>query len=160
MKKGRIIIATLLIVGLLVGAAFAAVNPKNPKIKKYAKWGNRCWTVKMDNGHLTAVGNYGSWKGKSVEVDNGVTKIWTVGTGLGPLVVYQQGELLYMAYLRNNSGGQIFKGKFYKFNFRAIHLKGFSNGASVHVVKPNKDVLVISVDGKGYKYKRLIKYKK
>lgn len=162
MKQGRILLVVLLAFCLLSSIAFAEqINADTSQTsKKAASWGTHKWSVMLESGRLSAMGHQGAWKGKSYLIDNGVTKFWTVGTGIGLLVVYQQGDLLYMAYMDGRNGEKFFREKFYKFSFRAVHLHGAQNGASVHVVKPNKDVLVISVNDKGYKYARVIKYKK
>ena len=166
MKKGRILIITLIVVGLLTGIVFAACNKCSCKKAKDTKvkciyWGRHCnWMVKLKNGKLWVEGCKGTWKNKNLVIDNGVTKFWAVGTGMGPMVVYHQGNLLYVAYLGYDKPGLKYRDKFYKDAFTKVHLKGQSYGASISIVKPNKDVLIVWAGEKGYKYKRVIKYKK
>jgi len=159
MKKGRIIIVAILIMGLLTIAAYAKTRDQNETLKKNASWGRYLhWTVMLKNGKLWAQGTHGIWKNKSYVIDRGVLNFWVTGTGLGPVVVYKQGDLLYVAYLKSDKPGLRLRDKFYKNVFRAVHLKGMSYGASIRVVEANKDVLIIWVGEKGYHYKRRIKY--
>lgn len=170
MKKGRILIIALIVVALLSGAAMAA--PKNCGTAKCnckmeagtkckcAIWGKSSIMVTLKDGQLAAKGCKGTWKGAEVVIDNGVTKYWVAPTGIGPLVVYQQGNLLYMAYLKMDIAGIRYKDKFYKDAFLKVQLNGSNNGATVSITKPSKDILVVWADYKGYKNHKLIKYKK
>ena len=170
MKKGFIFVIALIVVALLSGAAMAA--PKkcgNSKCDckleagvkcKCAIWGKSSIMVTLTNGQLAAKGCKGTWKGNEVVIDNGVTKYWVAATGIGPLVVYQQGNLLYMAYLKMDIAGIRYKDKFFKDGFLKVHINGGENGATVSITKPNKDILVVWADYKGYKNHKLIKYKK
>lgn len=165
MKKGRILIIALIVVALLSGAAMAACNKCDCKMEKGTKckcavWGKSTIMVTLKDGQLAAKGCKGTWKNAEVVIDNGVTKFWIAPTGIGPLVVYQQGNLLYMAYLKMDIAGIRYKDKFYKDAFLKVSLNGTANGATVSVTKPNKDILIVWADYKGYKNHKLIKYKK
>lgn len=170
MKKGRILIIAVIVIALLSGAAMAA-NKKCGDVNcdckveagtkcQCAMWGKSSIMVTLKDGQLAAKGCKGTWKNAEVVIDNGVTKYWVAPTGIGPLVVYQQGSLLYMACLKMDIAGIRYKDKFHKDGFTKVHIKGHNNGATVSITKPNRDVLVIWADYKGYKNQKLVKFVK
>lgn len=155
----RVLMAAVLVLSILLlsSAVFASKNPHEGK-SEIAKWGGHQWVVKLKDGRLSATGRQGSWKDSAYLVDTGVTKFWSVGTGIGLVVIYQQGNLLYAAQMDGLTGKVNFRDKFHKSNILSIKLTGENGGALLHIEKPNKDILVVSVNENGYKYLREIKY--
>jgi hypothetical protein len=170
MKKILTIAAVLVIFGLLCGMSFAATEAKKPEEAKKAtevkkpvvdkntkvfRCCEKVFTVKLKDGELTAAAAH--QKDKATTIDVGVSKFWVVPTGVGPMVAYHQGDLLYLSLL-NHDANMVYRKQFAKAPYKAVHMNSETFGAYIHIERLNNDVLVVKADGKDYKYVKLIKF--
>jgi len=163
MKKILTVVAVLVVIGLLSGMAFAAGTDKKPaevkkpvidKNTKVFHYGQKVITVKLKDGQLMAMSAHK--KDVVNTIDAGVTKFWAAHTGLGPMVAYHQGDLLYLALI-NQDGNMVYRKQCAKAPYKAVNFRAEDNGAYIHIERLNNDVLVVKADSKGYKYVKIIK---
>lgn len=140
------------LVAIVSGASFAAVkciwedpNLKMADIVRHIAWDPNKWDVVLANGRLDL--KLLDKNNELILVDNGVSYFSAVGTGIGPVIVYKNGNDLY--YFHRDTKGEVRKNVIHKGDVVSVSLVPYKEGVYVRVITPGHSLFVYWVDTKG-----------